>query len=80
MSSLYERLAADVDEIKNNHLVHIQEDIAELKESAQDSKEKLIVLETKMDLAESYLGKILKLLFPIALGAGMLADFLGTMM
>ncbi len=73
-------LAADVALIRDNHLVHLQEDVTELKDGMSEMKEKMIVMETKMDLAEQYLGKILKLLLPIALGAGIIAEAIGTSM
>ena len=65
-----EQLHADVSLIRDNHLVHLQDDVTTI-------KERMIVMETKMELAEVYLGKILKLLLPIALGAGILTEAIG---
>ncbi len=75
-----ESLAADVALIRDNHLVHLQEDVSEIKAQQTEMAKKMIVMETKMDLAEEYLGKILKLLLPIALGAGIIAEAIGSNM
>lgn len=77
MKEELKQLRADVDLIRDNHLVHLQEDVTSIKGDTDELKERMIVMETKMELAEEYLGKILKLLLPIALGAGILAEALG---
>jgi len=66
-----DELASQVAVIRDNHLVHLQEDVTAI-------KERVLVMETKMDLAEQYLGRILKLLLPIALFAGLVTQAIGS--
>ena len=80
-------LAADVALIRDNHLVHLQEDVTSVKEEVRgvqgdvtEMKEKMIVIETKMDIAETLLAKIWKLLLPIALTAGLISEVLSSSM
>ena len=65
-----EQLQADVSLIRDNHLVHLQDDVSHM-------RERMVIIETKMEIAEVYLGKILKLLLPIALGAGIITEYIG---
>ena len=80
-----ESLAADVALIRDNHLVHLQDDVSNVKADVKgvqtdvtEIKEKMIVIETKMDIAETLLSKIWKLLLPIALTAGLVSEVLSS--
>lgn len=58
--SRIDEIAAEVTLIKDNHLVHIQDDITEL-------KSRTLLIETKITLVEQYLGKALKWILPAAI-------------